>query len=612
MAALTQANRKQFRRAEPSFGASRDYMLLLEQRLRLTSAERDQSQAEVRALHGSTSWRLTRPLRWAMEALGPKRREAPTVDDTPEIPAFSPPTYDEWIAKSEAAVVAGLLRGSEGSSPVAPCRIGVVQAEGGTAVPIPPVASGLVQLLALPSQSETAPAAMVASLAQLDIDLVCFVPPHCTLSKDALALVAAVAAREPGLDIIFGDEDWLDENWQDGTGRRTRPFFKPGWSPTLQRERDLLGPCAFFRAGLVATAMVGDGPAWRYDLANQVAAATRPERIGHIPAILCHRTTPPGGYGEAIGAAVSVQLKRDGVRGRVEPGSTLGHRVRYDVPDPAPLVSVIIPTRDHPELLGPCMEGLLHHTDYPRLELLIVDNGTVDPEALAMLDRLAGDPRVTVLRDTRPFNWAALNNQAARRATGALLLLLNNDIAVLQPDWLSELVGQAVQPGVGAVGAKLLYPDGRIQHAGITTDMRGFPRHPFRYAPGDDTGAFGELAHAHDVWGVTGACMAIPRDVFFAVGGLNEAFASSYNDVDFCLRLTANGYRIVWTPWSVLEHRELASRPADHSPERRAAAAAELHRLQADWGAFVQSDPTLHPSLELIDDQPHFVLPQDE
>ena len=578
MAALAQANRSQFGRAVPSFGASRDYVQLLEHRLRLTSAERDQLQAEVSALHASTSWSVTRPLRWLMEALGPKRGEPIVVEDTPEPPTFSPPTYEEWIAQSEADAVARLLRGDEGSSPTAPRSIAVVH--------------------------DTAD--MVAtSVAGLDADLVCFLPPDCTLTKDALALVTARASREPGLDIIFGDEDWLDES-----GRRTRPFFKPGWSPTLQRERDLLGPCTFLRTRLAAAATIGAGPAWRYDLANQVAAATRPERIGHIPAILCHRIAAPDGYAAAIRAAASVQLARDGVRARVEPGGIDGHRVSYDLPDPTPLVSVIIPTRDHAELLGPCTDGLLHHTDYPRLELLIVDNGTVDPEALALLDRLAGDPRVTVLHEARPFNWAALNNQAARYASGEVLLLLNNDIAVLRPDWLSELVGQAIQPGVGAAGAKLLYPDGRIQHAGITTDLRGYPRHPFRYAPGDDPGAFGQLAHARDVWGVTGACMAIRRDVFFAVGGLNEVFTSSYNDVDFCLRLTASGYRIVWTPWSVLEHRELATRPADHSPERRAAAAAELHRLQADWGAFVQSDVTLHPSLELIDEQPHFVLPR--
>ena len=595
---LTQANRRQFTAPVPSFGASRDHVLSLEQRLAQTSAERNQLQAEVDALRASSSWRLTRPLRWAMETLGPKPKPPPPPEPPPPQVVPPLPTYREWIDQSEAAIVAALL---QRGSPAGPRRVGLVlTGDAGSAGSFPQV-----RLLAMPATSENAPAELVAaSLAQLDADLVCFLPSHCRLSHDALALVASLAADEPSLDIIFGDEDW-----QDGDGPRTRPFFKPGWSPTLQRERDLLGPCTFLRTDLVRAATIASGPAWRHDLANQVAAATRPERIGHIPAVLCHRSAPPEGYDSAISAASARQLARDGVRARVEPATGETHRVRYDLPDPAPLVSVIIPTRDHPELLGPCMDGLLHGTDYPHIQILIVDNGTVDPEALALLDRLASDPRVSVLRDAAPFNWAVLNNSAARRATGELLLLLNNDIAVLQPGWLSELVGQVIQPGVGAAGAKLLYPDGRIQHAGVTTDLRGYPRHLLRFAEGDDPGPFGLLSSARDVWGVTGACLAIRREVFFAVGGLNEAFPISYNDVDLCLRLTASGYRIVWTPWSVLEHRELASRPPDHSPERRAAAESELRRLQADWGAFVQSDASLHPSLELIDERPCFRLP---
>jgi GT2 family glycosyltransferase len=604
-ASLAQANRVQFSAAVPSFGASRDTVLSLERRLAQTSAERTQLQAEIDAVRASTSWRLTRPLRWAMETLGPKR-QPPPVAPPPLPPAAAPiPTYDDWIAQSEAATVAALLRFSRGGMPVPPRRVGVVQVrDAGPASEAMPV-----QILAVPAESEQAPAELVAaSLAQLDADLVCFLPSHCRLSRDALALVTALAANDPAWDIIFGDEDWQEGIWEGGDGRRTRPFFKPGWSPTLQRERDLLGPCAFLRTSLVAAATIASGPAWRHDLANQVAAMTRPERIGHIPAVLCHRSAPPEGYDSAIRAASQAQLARDGVRGRVEPATGETNRVRYGLPDPAPLVSVIIPTRDRADLLGPCMDGLLNGTGYPRLEVLIVDNGTVDPDAIALLDRLSADARVRVLRDVAPFNWAVLNNGAARHAAGDVLLLLNNDIAMLQRDWLSELVGQVMQPGVGAAGGKLLYPDGRIQHAGVTTDLRGFPRHLLRYAAGDDPGPFGLLGSARDVWGVTGACLAIRREVFFAVGGLNEVFALSYNDVDLCLRLTAAGYRIVWTPWSVLEHRELASRPPDHSPSRRDAADAELRRLQADWGAFVQSDSYLHPALELVDERPCFRL----
>ncbi len=188
-----------------------------------------------------------------------------------------------------------------------------------------------------------------------------------------------------------------------------------------------------------------------------------------------------------------------------------------------------------------------------------------------------------------------------------MLVLLNNDIAVLQPDWLTVLVSHALQPGIGAVGAKLLYPDGRFQHAGLTTDSTGIPRHLFRFAPGDDDGAFDLLALAREVWGVTGACLAMRRDIFFAVGGLNEALPVAYNDVELCLRLTAHGYRLVWTPWSVVEHRELASRPPDHSAGRQAQVREERDRLLRDWGGFVLQDPFLNPNLRLLEEQPCLV-----
>ena len=599
-AALKQANRSLFEAATPSFGAAREHVLQLQQKLAETIAQRDDWEAQVNALHASTTWRMTRPVRWAIEKLRP-RREAPAVGVEPVVPTSRPiPTYDDWIARSEADVIAGLLALPLGGRPMAPSRIGLVCiGQDG-----PPASSGEgVSILSLPGGMS--PAEIVAtSLARLDVDLICFLDSGVTLAKDALDLVAVTAARDPELDIIFGDEDWLDE-----AGNRIRPFFKPGWNPEMQRAGDLLGPCSFLRASMVAGVPLSTGPAWQYDLASQVAAMTGPERIGHIPAVLCHGRTLPPGYADALREAVSAGLQRDGVQARVGNGNGAFHRIVYAMPEPAPLVSVIIPTRDHPELLGVCAEGLLHRTNYPRLELLIVDNGTTEPEALELLDRLAADSRVRVLRDPAPFNWSALNNRAAAQATGDVLLLLNNDIAVLEPEWLNELVSRTMQPGVGAVGAKLLYPDGRVQHAGVATDERGIPRHVSRFAPGDDPGPFGMLAYARDIWGVTGACLAVRRDVFFQAGGLNDSYAFSFNDIDFCLRLTVAGYRIVWTPWAVLEHRELATRPPDHSLQRRLGAENEIRRMQRDWGALVQYDPYLHRSLELIDEHPQFRVP---
>ena len=433
------------------------------------------------------------------------------------------------------------------------------------------------------------------ALEALDAEMLCFLGAGERLAPGALHLVATVLQHRPLFDVVFTDEDWLGE-----AGRRMRPFFKPGWDPELQRGRDLLGPFTFLRASLVRAATVATGPAWRYDLASQVAAAAGPGGVCHIPAVLCHRTATEPGFAVAAREAAAAQLQREGVAALVEPvGTVEGHRALYVIPRPEPLVSVIVPTRDRVDLLRACAEGVLRQTNYPSLELLIVDNDTVAEDALALLDELAADPRVRVLRRPGPFNWSALNNGAACTATGSVLLLLNNDTAVLRPDWLTVLVAHVVQPGVGAVGAKLLYPDGRVQHAGLTTDSRGVPRHLFRYLPGDAADPYGMTTLARTVWAVTGACLAVTRATFFKVGGLNESLPIAYNDVDFCLRLAAHGYRTVWTPWSLVEHHELATRPPDHSPERREKTQEELDHLRRDWGGLVLHDPWLNPNLEL-------------
>ena len=253
-----------------------------------------------------------------------------------------------------------------------------------------------------------------------------------------------------------------------------------------------------------------------------------------------------------------------------------------------------------------CIEGILHQTAYRRFEVLIVDNGTEDPVALALLARLARESRVRVLRRPGRFNWSALNNDGADQAHGDILLLLNNDVAVLHPGWLGALVAQAMQPGVGAVGAKLLYQDGQVQHGGITTDRHGTPRHLLRFAGTNDPGPYGLLSMARSVWSVTGACLAVRRDLFVQVGGLNEALPVAYNDVELCLRLTVEGYRTVWTPLAVLEHRELASRPPDHLGARREQSRRELERLHRDWGSLVFHDPFLTPHFDLTGDALHF------
>ncbi len=596
---VVEANRLSFDSIATVPGALEGRVQALEAELAAVRLDAAEARHSLAVFQTSTSWRLTRPVRWAVDVLHGGRTRPPFAADVPPSPARPPPlSYRQWIETEEATQFAALRRSGPGHQPQRPQRLGLVVLGAG------PAANGIEcpdGCTVLVLDQPEAQRAVRRALDQLDVDLVCFLDGGDRLAPGALSLAAQVLAQYPQVDLLFADEDWLD-----GDGGRVRPFFKPGWDPELQRGRDLVGPFAFYRTALVRQAALSCGPAWRYDLANQVAAATWPDRIRHVPAVLCHRAALPAGHAEAMRAAMATQLQRSATAGEVvpvprQPGL---HRVVYGLPRPEPLVSIIIPTRDRADLLRPCIDGILNRTDYPRMQVLLVDNGTVAPDALALLDRLALDDRVEVLRRPGPFNWSALNNAAASEARGDVLLLLNNDIVVLQPDWLTVLVSHVVQPGVGAVGAKLLYPDGRVQHAGLTTDATGVPRHVFRYAPGTAAGAFDLLGVAREVWGVTGACLATRRDVFFELGGLNEALPVAYNDVDFCLRLTACGYRILWTPWSLLEHRELASRAPDHSAARQAAVHEERSRLLRDWGGLALRDPFLNPNLRLVDEHP--------
>jgi GT2 family glycosyltransferase len=347
-----------------------------------------------------------------------------------------------------------------------------------------------------------------------------------------------------------------------------------------------------------------------WDLALRVVELSEPARIRHIPHILYHwrvfRTS--GSFSTAHGAkaaeagrrAVAEHLDRTGQRASVVTGIAGYNRVRRALPDQAPRVSLIVPTRDRVELLSNCIDGLLNRTDYPDLEILIIDNASVEPATLAFFDSLKNEPRVRILRRDGPFNFSGLNNDAVAEATGSLVGFINNDIEVIEPGWLSELVSHAARPGVGAVGAKLIYADGKIQHAGVILGVLGVAGHTHKGFNRHDYGYFSRLQLCQNLSCVTAACMVMPKDVFERIGGFDaNNLAVAFNDVDLCIRIRQAGYQVIWTPYAELYHLESASRGSDLTAENRDRFAAEVKYMLDRWGDVLRNDPYYNPNLSL-------------
>lgn len=390
------------------------------------------------------------------------------------------------------------------------------------------------------------------------------------LAQGAIDAYRAVIARTVS-HIAYSDDDLLDS-----AGHRIAPHFKPEWNSELFRHFDYLTGACIVRASREGLASLS-GADWASRIVT--LAAGQGDNPCHVPRILHHRRLRP--QPRALAAPVM------GARQALPP------------------VSVIVPTRNRVDLLRTCLEGVAR-TDYADLEVIIVDNGSDDPATLAYLASL--DPaRHRVLRHPGPFNFSTMNNRAAAEAGGSLLCLLNNDIEVLAPDWLAVMATQALRPEVGAVGAQLLYPDRRIQHAGVVIGVGGAAAHAHRLLRPQDEGYFRRHALPQFVSAVTAACLVVQRDRFMAVDGLDEEnFAVAFNDVDLCLRLNRRGWQSLYEPRATLIHHESVSRGFDHDPAGAARFAGELAALKRLWGTEKEVDPFHHPELSRASER--FVL----
>lgn len=380
------------------------------------------------------------------------------------------------------------------------------------------------------------------------------------LAEHALYLAAHCATRHHP-DLIYADEDTLDD-----AGIRCSPCFKPDWDADLEASSHYIGRPAFFRRSLVAASSPTQSePEW--SLARSLSGP-----VHHLPFVLCHRRQRSA-YSE--------------------------HR-QFPMPEPPPLVSIIIPTRNALPFLSRCVTSLTRLTRYASMELLIIDNRSDDPEALDWLAAQAESGTARILRYDAPFNFSAIINHAVAHAGGKVLCLLNNDTEITHPGWLEEMVALAMRPDVGAVGALLKHADGTIQHAGIVLGLGNghVAGHLYAGAPPDEAGLCGLLRHPRQCTAVTAACMVLRKDVFLAAGGMDaDALPIAFNDVDLCLKIRALGYRIVWTPHAEMIHHESASRSSDMRPDQIERFIAEARTMRQRWHPLV--DPAYNPNLSL-------------
>ena len=432
------------------------------------------------------------------------------------------------------------------------------------------------------------------------------------LSEHALYMVVSELNTQPNLDIIYSDEDKIDENQV-----RYDPYFKPDWNPDLFFTQNCISHLGVYRTSMVRAVegfRKGYEGAQDWDLALRIIERSSADKIRHIPRILYHWRSIPGSTARSIseknyaGTAQEKMLKdyftRQRVNAQVIPVLNGNHwHVQYETPSPMPLVSLIIPTRDGYEVLHRCMETIFEKTTYPNFEVIIVDNQSTDPKTLAYFDTLKRERGVRLLPFDEPFNFSAINNFAAGKAKGELLGFLNNDLEIISPGWLDEMVQNAIRPEIGAVGALLYFPNNTIQHAGIILGV-GASRiagHAYYQMPCGFHGQMGRAQLTQNLSAVTAACLVVQRLKFEEVSGFEEELAIAFNDVDFCLRLRKQGYRNIWVPYATLYHHESASRGSEHTPEKQKRFERECAYMEKAWGQILHHDPAYNPNLSVDD-----------
>jgi len=416
------------------------------------------------------------------------------------------------------------------------------------------------------------------------------------LSPIALYEVAKIiieSDKKP--DLIYSDEDKIGHS-----GLHHTPFFKPDWSPELLESIMYIGHLGIYRRALVEKVggfRLGYEGSQDHDLALRVTEEAK--SIVHIPKILYHWRDHRDSTASGISAKSYVvksakkslldHLTRSNENGEAMIGLWLGsYRLKRKLPK-HPLISIIIPFRDRVDLLETCLKSL-RSTTYKSYEVILVDNQSIDDATQRFLTNLPPSNSIQVLSYPHPFNFSKINNFAAKKSNGDVLIFLNNDTEVIEPNWVEAMLEHAMRPEIAAVGAKLLYPNHTIQHAGVVMGIAGTCSHAFRHVSESIHGYMGLKDVVRNVSAVTAACLMIEKKKFENLGGFNEAYEIAYQDVDLCLRALRKGFRNVYTPYAVLTHYESLTRKHAFAPH-------ETELLKKEWSDLIQHDSYYHPEL---------------
>jgi GT2 family glycosyltransferase len=428
-----------------------------------------------------------------------------------------------------------------------------------------------------------------------------------TLTPDALYQVAAFLNEHREAELIYSDEDKMD-----GAGKHYRePHFKPDFNWDLLRTVNYICHFTVVKASLLEKTggfRTGFDGAQDYDFILRCAEQAR--EIGHIPQVLyhwrCHENSTssnPESKRYAFDAgkrAILAHYERVGLKAEVFDGVSPGiYHSRFEIPG-EPLVSVLIPNKDHSGDLRTCVRSLMEKSDYRNFEIVIIENNSTEPETFACYEELKKSGKVRVVTWNQPFNYSAVNNFGAANARGEYFLLLNNDTEMINPECIREMLGYCAREDVGIVGAKLFYGDDTIQHAGIIVGIGGVAGHAFAGQPRTDYGYMSRAWCTQDYSAVTGACLMVKKSVFEEAGGLNEDLAYAFNDVDFCLRVRELGYLVVYNSEALLYHYESKSRGLEDTPEKIDRFNREMDYCMKRWAKILkEGDPYYNPNLTL-------------